>query len=161
MPGFTAVACSDARVAWSPCSLVSSEATLAWFWSWSRVAVDWAVASCCSAWVSWVWSWLTFWASWLHAGVDAPFPAQSWVLLAWSALRVDRGGVDVGLGGRDRLVVGGRRVGFGLLVGGQGLLVLGHGLLGLGDLLGARPRRGGDGVGAARSRSSRRPAPYW
>ena len=47
MPGFTSVACSDARVAWSPCQLGLVGWTLAWFWSWSRVALDWALVSCC------------------------------------------------------------------------------------------------------------------
>ena len=55
-----------------------------------------------------VWSWLTFWASWLHAELDAPVPAQSWDLVG--LVRAEGGlvGVDVGLGRRDRLVVGGR-----------------------------------------------------
>ena len=77
-----------------------------------------------------------------------PSRRSPWSSAAWSELRADWAVLTLVWAAAIAWLSAARRVGFGLLVGGQGLLVLGHRLLGLGDLLGACPRRRGDGVGA-------------
>ncbi len=131
-----------------PAAVVWSEATLAWFWSWSRVAVvlgAWPAAagpgsaepgpgrpsgcpSCTPA--SMPPTRRSPGPGWpgLRSRWTAAAPTPLWAAaIAWLSA-VDAS--DSACSSADRLC-----------------LVLGHGLLVLGDLLGARPRRSGDGVG--------------